>query len=350
MYNPLVSIIIPVYNGANYMREAIDSAIAQTYCNIEILVINDGSTDNGKTEEIALSYGDKIRYFYKENGGVSSARNAGIEKSVGDYVMFVDGDDWLNKDTVLECVKIICETNAECVLFSYVKEYKNNSIPINILQSDFFAKSEEECLKIYHRFFGLVKEELKHPELADSFVPLWSKVYKKELVQKAKFFDTNTVGSCEDGLFNIYALQGCSKLYYINHAFYHYRKTNEGSLTSDYREQLPKLWLNLFALMKNAIDELELPLICESALNNRIALSVIGIGFSEICNPDKKQAKKRIKEWLSSEIYVNAIGKLDFKYLTFKWKVFLWFCKKKKSCMVYSFLKVMNRLRRKRKC
>ena len=78
-FHPLVSIIIPVYNGANYMREAIDSALAQTYRNIEIIVVNDGSNDNGETERIALSYGDKIKYFHKENGGVSSALNLGIQ-------------------------------------------------------------------------------------------------------------------------------------------------------------------------------------------------------------------------------------------------------------------------------
>ena len=67
-YKPLVSIVIPVYNGSNYMAEAIDSALSQTYDNIEVIVVNDGSKDQGKSDEIAKSYGDKIRYFPKENG------------------------------------------------------------------------------------------------------------------------------------------------------------------------------------------------------------------------------------------------------------------------------------------
>lgn len=91
--NPLVSIIIPVYNGANYLKEAIESAINQTYSNIEIIVVNDGSSDDGLTEQIALQYGDKIRYFSKENGGVSSALNLGIRNMQGQYFSWLSHDD-----------------------------------------------------------------------------------------------------------------------------------------------------------------------------------------------------------------------------------------------------------------
>lgn len=91
--NPMVSIIIPVYNGANYMREAIDSALKQDYPNIEIIVVNDGSKDNGETDRIARSYGDRIRYIKKENGGVSTALNVGIQAMKGDYFSWLSHDD-----------------------------------------------------------------------------------------------------------------------------------------------------------------------------------------------------------------------------------------------------------------
>lgn len=91
--NPLVTIIIPVYNGTNFMREAIDSALAQTYPNVEILVINDGSTDGGATERTALSYGGRIRYLAKENGGVSSALNLAVSEAKGSYVSWLSHDD-----------------------------------------------------------------------------------------------------------------------------------------------------------------------------------------------------------------------------------------------------------------
>lgn len=91
--SPKVSVVIPVYNGSNYLREAIDAALSQTYQNIEILVVNDGSSDNGATTAIALSYAEKIKYFEKENGGVSSALNFGIRQMTGDYFSWLSHDD-----------------------------------------------------------------------------------------------------------------------------------------------------------------------------------------------------------------------------------------------------------------
>lgn len=107
IFAPLVSIIIPVYNGSNYMREAIDSALAQTYENIEILVVNDGSSDRGRTEAIAKEYGDKIRYIYKENGGVSSALNVGIRHMRGEYFSWLSHDDVYTPDKIEKQVEAL---------------------------------------------------------------------------------------------------------------------------------------------------------------------------------------------------------------------------------------------------
>lgn len=108
--HPPVSIIIPVYNGSNYMRDAIDSALAQSYDNIEILLINDGSNDDGATESIALSYGNKIRYFSKNNGGVATALNMGILHMRGEYF------SWLSHDDIFHAEKI--EKQIQCALLS----------------------------------------------------------------------------------------------------------------------------------------------------------------------------------------------------------------------------------------
>ena len=115
--NPLVSIIIPVYNGSNYLAEAIDSALAQTYKNIEIIVINDGSKDNGATEKVALSYGEKIRYITKPNGGVSSALNIGIKEMKGEYFSWLSHDDLYKPEKIKHEVSLI-KTKKDIVLCS----------------------------------------------------------------------------------------------------------------------------------------------------------------------------------------------------------------------------------------
>lgn len=117
-FNPKVSIVIPVYNGSNYLRKAIDSALAQTYKNIEVIVVNDGSNDGGKTEEIAKSYGDKIRYFYKDNGGVASALNLGIREMTGEYFSWLSHDDLYYPDKVAMQVDYLHRGDRHVIIYS----------------------------------------------------------------------------------------------------------------------------------------------------------------------------------------------------------------------------------------
>ncbi|EKD29075.1 MAG: glycosyl transferase family 2 [uncultured bacterium] len=114
-----VSIIIPVYNGSNYLAQAIDSALAQTYKNIEILVVNDGSSDNGQTESIALSYGNKIRYFFKKNGGVSTALNLGIREMTGEYFSWLSHDDLYYPEKIEKQIDLLKKENFASNLIIY---------------------------------------------------------------------------------------------------------------------------------------------------------------------------------------------------------------------------------------
>jgi glycosyltransferase involved in cell wall biosynthesis len=119
MFRPLVSIVIPVYNGANYLREAIDSALAQTYGDFEVLVVNDGSDDAGATEAVALAYGDKIRYRAKANGGVASALNLGLETMRGEYFSWLSHDDVYFPEKLqsqVDCLSSLADRNT--LLFS----------------------------------------------------------------------------------------------------------------------------------------------------------------------------------------------------------------------------------------
>lgn len=116
---PLVSIVIPVFNGSDYLRDAIECALRQTYRSCEVLVINDGSTDNGQTEKIAQSYGERIRYFRKENGGVSSALNLAISEMRGTYFTWLSHDDLYTQDKVqLQVEAVRLSGNPKTLVYS----------------------------------------------------------------------------------------------------------------------------------------------------------------------------------------------------------------------------------------
>ena len=157
--NPKVVVIMPVYNGSNYMREAIDSALNQTYKNVEVVVINDGSTDGGKTDAIAKSYGDKIKYFVKENGGVSSALNFGI-KYIQDnykdaYFCWLSHDDKYTPEKIEKEVKALKGHNKTTVVFSNFSLFDDKGTIFATTHSEERIK-EDQFKGIYPVLKGMV--------------------------------------------------------------------------------------------------------------------------------------------------------------------------------------------------
>lgn len=163
-----VSIIIPVYNVQDYVEKCLDSVLNQTYSNLEIIIVNDGATDN--SEEKILPYLEKssnINYFKKKNGGLSSARNFGIEKSTGDYLMFLDSDDWIDKQMVEEIVnKVIIEKSdfVVCGVRNIFSDgsVKKNYTPTEISLKDILYKSYA-CNKLIKKDIFL-KNNIFFPE------------------------------------------------------------------------------------------------------------------------------------------------------------------------------------------
>ena len=157
--SPKVVVIMPVYNGSNYMREAIDSALNQTYKNVEVVVINDGSTDGGKTDTIAKSYGDKIKYFVKENGGVSSALNFGI-KYIQDnykdaYFCWLSHDDKYTPEKIEKEVKALKGHNKTTVVFSNFSLFDDKGTIFAATHSEERIK-EDQFKGIYPVLKGMV--------------------------------------------------------------------------------------------------------------------------------------------------------------------------------------------------
>ncbi|MBR6133260.1 MAG: glycosyltransferase [Bacilli bacterium] len=217
-----VSIIIPVYNGENYVREAIDSALSQTYGNCEVIVVNDGSIDG--TDEICKSYGDKIMYFTKENGGVSSALNLAISKMSGEYLSWLSHDDLYLPDKIeIEMNYINKLEDEKAILFSdYLlinskgKEFKKpvrlnhdrlNEYPFYAFLSGSLNGISMLIPKLALDYAGVFNESLKCTQDYDLWLRMYDAGYKfvhiKELITKTRIHDlqdTNTnVAVLEEG-------------------------------------------------------------------------------------------------------------------------------------------------------
>ncbi len=349
MNSKKISIIVPVYNVEKYLPKCLDSLINQTYKNLEIICVNDETPDGSlKMLEDYARKDNRIKIISQKNQGSSGARNTGAKYVTGDYIMYVDSDDWVDLDTCEVAVNKAIENDADVVLWSYVREFADLSLPKKIFDEDEIVFNKEEVkYKLHRRLFSLCGEELRYIENADSIVTVWGKLYKAELIlsNDIKFVDINLVGTSEDALFNINVFGYAKKAVFVNKCFNHYRKDNMTSLTKTYKEKLFSQWQRLFGFMEEYINEHQCDKVFETALNNRICLSIVGLGLN-ILNGNKDLKKiKEIKNVLGCERYRQAYKQLTMKYFPVHWKVFFFFAKHNFALGVYLMLKCIQKLK-----
>lgn len=345
---PLISIIIPIYNVEQYLPQCLDSVINQTYPNLEIICINDGSSDGSlKVLQQYAQMDSRIVAIDQRNQGLSGARNTGLRHVHGKYVMFVDSDDWVELETCEDAVKAAQKYNADLAMWSYVREFRNESKEKYMLWDDETVFDTEEVKnQLHRRLCGLLGEELRHPDYANALETAWGKLYLSEKIidNQVEFIDTREIGT-EDALFNLYALGYIERAVYLRKCLNHYRKTNQGSLTKVYNEKLFERWQRLFDYMRQYILDNHLPQEYEKALSNRIALSLLGLGLN-IVGSDYRFGKKLrlLREILTDDRYRAAYAGLEFSYFPIHWRLFYGCAKRGFSLGVYVLLSVIQKI------
>lgn len=216
---PTLSIIVPIYNAENYLHSCINSILSQTYQNFELLLINDGSTDHSK--EICNEYANSnpsIHVFHKVNGGVSSARNLGIEHAQGDFIIFVDSDDWL-------------ETNALSTLMQQ-NSYSDLTFFGSIFHlrggDTFFYRPE---LQFYNQFSEIqsgMMNLITNPLHPDYLGFTWNKMFKSAIIKQHHIHFIENLSHREDEIFTLQYAAFCSSLTTLPNLLYHYRVSDSG--------------------------------------------------------------------------------------------------------------------------
>lgn len=215
-----VTIIIPIYNVEKYINEAVDSARNQTYKNLEIILVDDESTDlSGKICDEYLGIDDRIKVIHKKNGGLSDARNSGLDNCTGQYIMFLDGDDFLEPDAVEKMYNEIIEKDADYVIGNYInateegekwekpafdiERYKPFKLSISDYKNSFFIMNSSVC----------------------------NKIFKKEFIDNLNL--RFIVGlPAEDAMFTTYCFIKSEKVYYTPVIVFNYRQRKGGSISS----------------------------------------------------------------------------------------------------------------------
>lgn len=244
---PLVSVIVPVYNVESYLPKCIDSILEQTLSNIEVILINDGSTDNsGNIIDDYAKRDQRIITIHKENGGQGSARNEGLKIAKGKYIGFVDADDWIDKDMYEKLTNVAVKENSDLVVcgrkvFNIQGELKYE---LNLDMEVINIKKNNLLDYIVEKLF------FKHT------VVVYNKIYRNDIIRRKNLFfkEVSEVGS-EDTLFNYCYLMNTQKICSLS-AVFHNQLAREGSTAREYKFGAMKRTANLLRNIQSYSNEI----------------------------------------------------------------------------------------------
>lgn len=222
MHVPLISVIVPIYKSETYLCKCVDSLLAQTFKDFEILLIDDGSPDrSGEICEKYAARDGRVKVFHKENGGVASARQYGLDNLQGKYVIHADPDDWVEPNMLEELYEVAVHESADMVICDYYWDKGPVSKKIEQKPSDLYSET------VLSDLFGTL-----HGSLCNKLV-------RVESIKQNNIMFAQGINLYEDLIFNIKLLKNNIKVSYLNKSFYHYvQNTNANSLTRVYNDRV----------------------------------------------------------------------------------------------------------------
>lgn len=306
--NNKISIVIPIFNKEKFLNRCIDSVINQTYRNIEIILVNDGSTDNSLNICNEYKKYNNIKVINKENGGVSDARNVGIENSNGEYITFIDPDDCVSETYIENLYKRIIKYRADIAIENPIKYRNGEEIHRNIkIDDDIILEKKDQFL------IELFNAKYFHNTC-------WGKIYNNQLVKKVKFDINMSIG--EDLKFLVEIFTMANKIVITDLEEYYYYE-NIGSLT---RVGFNEAWLKEIKYCNELIHKYKNSNIRIYAIKRYID---VNLGCAIRFKLDKKSIKniknnikKYINEYMNSTI-IDKKMKAKVKLLIFSYHIFM---------------------------
>lgn len=314
MDEELISVIVPVYNVEKYLRQCVDSIINQSYKNLQIILIDDGSKD--KSGKICDEYAKKdkrIEVIHKENAGVSAARNTGLDNAKGEWVTFIDSDDWIEKNFCCVLYKKAIEEEADIVLCEYNRRIEKNIDRIELT-------SKEEIINS-----GMHLQNALTPQTGCGYCTM--KLIKKSII-KDRFDESLEVA--EDALFSIQLSNKLNKEVILRKALYNYRMNRE-SAVKRYDEKYPQKYLKAIKKIRRYLEEQHSEKETIQNYHNFVAYHVMLIAVNYCYHPENKQKHKLLilKKVCEQEDFKDGIEKSNYDGLSLTRKITLFTLKHK---------------------
>lgn len=339
-----VSVIVPIYNAEKYLSRCIESIQMQKLKEIEIILINDGSTDNSL--EICKKYAkddNRIKIIDKSNEGVSTARNIGIETAIGEYIGFVDSDDWIQYDMYSSMYETVSKTQSYICMCNYYSEQSDNIIPISLnLGSKQLNKNEiVNCL-----ILNMIGPKNLNNNSSTIMGSVWRLIINRKFILQNQLRFPLNIPIMEDLLFCINALLKCNHVA-IDNGFYYYYCNNPTSAIRSHNKEIINIHKMVYDELEQIIKKEGIFTVAELQMNIRyLDLCINSIGF-EICGSNNKAMKQKISainEICGDDKLRQILKNINTKGYSFKKKILLFFIKHKFSLFLYIYYSLVRKL------
>jgi len=336
----MISIIVPIYNVEKYLKKCVDSILNQTYKNLEVILVDDGSPDGCPEICDAFALQDKrVKVIHKKNGGLMSARQAGLRAAAGEYIGFVDGDDWIEPDMYMSFYDSVIKYSPDIVVSEFIFDFESEKVKSSQNLSKPFFTKQEMINEIYPSML------FKPPYYNFGIYPCcWSKLYKKELLEKCLFKVTPEIKIGEDTAFTYPCLIQANSLAYVDKYSYHYMN-NPDSMTGSYDSNMEKTILIPYNILKQAFSENDYNF--SSALNYYLFYLIEFIIRNEASSENKKakkEIKKTLKFFICNKEIAESMKNIKFSAFPLRKKIILALILLKNTELLYLYVRLYNRL------
>ncbi|NLJ95951.1 MAG: glycosyltransferase [Clostridiales bacterium] len=334
-----VSIIVPIFNSEKYLKRCIESIINQSFKDIEIILVNDGSTDNsGKICDYYVEKDKRIKVFHIENQGVSMARNIGLNYATGEWITFVDADDWIELNALEWAINIVNQYDIDLLCWNYVLNYGKKQVKNKSINPDFIIRDQKELkwllLDIMYPEYDFIMNGVSIGNIRSCC----TKLFRRKIIYDNKIRFMKELIIAEDAHFCMEYMKLARKVLLVNKYLYHYRFLND-SADRRYRPNVNDINTKVMEVFYNYV--------IENSYNNNYLNCYMGLGYDCICKSllyyfvnksnNKKflQLVKELKSVLKSDYYKKAFKPKIFKGFSLKEKIIIYLAKKEHATILF---------------